>query len=254
MKLIINADDFGLTAKVNEAIVRCMRFGLVRSTTIMMNQPGVEDAIDRYHNGQVPEIGLHLTLTAGKPLTNSSEIPDLVNSEGNFLSRSALSKKKAIDKAQILRELTAQYQAAISSGLKLNHLDSHHFATIYPNLKEAFIEFANQIGLPCRRVDVIEEGQQNLVVNTPDEFDISFYGEGATLDAFKSRLLEHKAKHPNGVVEFMCHPGLNDDAILETLSSYNVERRDETDILTSNQLKQWLIEQEIEVIGFDSLS
>ncbi|GAM60472.1 hypothetical protein JCM19232_805 [Vibrio ishigakensis] len=46
---------------------------------------------------------------------------------------------------------------------------------------------------------------------------------------------------------------LNNDAILETLSGYNVKRRDETDILTSNELKQWLIEQEIEVIGFDSL-
>ncbi|GAM71272.1 hypothetical protein JCM19236_6189 [Vibrio sp. JCM 19236] len=46
---------------------------------------------------------------------------------------------------------------------------------------------------------------------------------------------------------------LNDDAILERLSGYNSKRKDETDILTSNELKQLLIEQEIEVIGFDSL-
>lgn len=254
MKLIINADDFGLTTKVNEAIVQCMEFGLVRSTTIMMNQPGTLDAIHRYHKGEVPELGLHLTITTGKPIANPSEISSLVNDNGYFLSRSELTNKEDIDSSELLIELNAQYQLAIQSGLKLNHLDSHHFATLYPSLKPVFIEFANTIGLPCRRVDVITEGQDELAVTTPDAFDINFYDSGATLQALQQRILEQKSMHPNGTVEFMCHPGLSDDHELTSLSSYTSARSKETRILTSNELKVWLEDHGIRAAGFDSLN
>ncbi|WP_369686217.1 ChbG/HpnK family deacetylase [Photobacterium kishitanii] len=65
MKLIMNADDFGLTPKVNDAIIQCLQAGIVKSTTLMINQAAVSDAIVRINAGDViGDVGLHITLTA----------------------------------------------------------------------------------------------------------------------------------------------------------------------------------------------
>ena len=157
MKLILNADDFGLTESVNHGIVDCFKEGLVKSTTIMMNQPGTQHAIELYHQGLVPEIGLHFTVTAGKPLSAPKLVPSLVDDQGNFLDKAALFNKVDVVEAEVVLELNAQYQAAINAGLKINHIDSHHFGGVFKPLKAAFTRSANTIGLPVRRIDNICE-------------------------------------------------------------------------------------------------
>ncbi|GAL34979.1 cellobiose phosphotransferase system YdjC-like protein [Vibrio maritimus] len=75
MKLILNADDFGLTESVNLAIVDCIKAGVVKSTTVMMNQPGTAHAATLNAQGLIPDVGLHFTLTSGKPIAEPSLIP-----------------------------------------------------------------------------------------------------------------------------------------------------------------------------------
>ncbi|MFC0174706.1 carbohydrate deacetylase [Vibrio comitans] len=254
MKLIFNADDFGLTEQVNLAIQKAMAFGVVRSTTIMMNQPGTAHAIELYKEGQIPEVGLHLTLTSGKPISDPKLIPELVDSNGYFLTRKELAAKPNIPSEQIMREFVAQYQLAVESGLKINHIDSHHFAAIYPVLKRTFISFANEVALPVRRADVICEGQQDLKVPFPDAFDIGFYDEGVNIEWLKRRLLMHKTNKQLESVEFMCHPGYKQDKTLETLSSYVSSREKELEILTSIELEKWLCDNDIHPVGFNHLT
>lgn len=255
MKLIVNADDFGLTPKINEAIVNCMTFGIVKSTTLMINQPGTADALKRIAAKQIPEVGLHLTLSAGRPILPAKEVPDLVDEQGHFLSRNQLHEGEMnIDPEQVYRELKAQFDWAVAHKVPVNHLDTHHFAAVFPNMREAYIRLANETGLPSRRVDVITQGQPGLEVKTPDAFDLNFFDRGVSYAALETLLGHHMATVGDGVLEIMCHPGLEDDDVLPFLSSYIGKRAEETTILTSQRFKVWLAANSIDVIGFDRLA
>ena len=254
MKLIMNADDFGLTTEVNRAIIKCMEHGVVKATTLMVNQPGTADAINLIKQGKVcGDVGLHLTLTSGRPILPAHAVPDLVDEDGYFLSNPVLTKKKTINLEQVYNELSAQHQHAIESGVKLSHLDCHHFAATLPQVKPAYIDFANNVGLPSRRADVFEPGQSDLHVPTPDALDITFYDNGATFVHLQTLLLQHKTDFPHGILEVMCHPGSFNDASINAISSYTTQRCKETQILTSVELSNWLEKYDIECIGFSQL-
>ncbi|MGF1748132.1 MULTISPECIES: carbohydrate deacetylase [Vibrio] len=253
MKLILNADDFGLTESVNNAIVDCFKVGIVKSTTIMMNQPGTQHAIDLYHQGLIHELGLHFTVTAGKPILDAKEVSTLVDEQGFFLTRRELYDKADVCSEQVYQELKAQYYAALKAGLAINHLDTHHFGGIFPRLKTAFTQFANDVNLPVRRTDSIIVGQDVLKVATPDAFDLGFYDEGVSLEHLKAMLISYQNKMPSGVVELMCHPAQTVTPELVELSGYTQKRVDEWKLLTSMELKTWLKNQGIDCVGFNHL-
>ncbi len=253
MRLIMNADDFGLTESVNLAIVDCFEAGIVQATTIMMNQPGTEHAIELYKQGKVKEVGLHFTVTSGKPLSPASQVASLVDSDSYFLPKKALFHKHDVNEQEIELELNAQYQAALEAGININHIDSHHFAGIFPPFKSAFTKVANEIGLPVRRTDMFVSGIGGLKVTTTDAFSVEFYDQGVEEAKFKALLLQYKQQMPKGVLELMCHPSQAVTDELTALSSYVEKRVDEYRILTSPSMKAWLEEQEIQCIGFDAL-
>ncbi|MDC5818960.1 carbohydrate deacetylase [Vibrio europaeus] len=253
MKLIMNADDFGLTDSVNLAIADCFEAGIVQSTTVMMNQPGTAHAAQIYQQGLVNNVGLHFTVTAGRPLMPASEVPSLVDENGYFLSKSELLNKRDVCSKEVMSELEAQYSAAIEAGFELTHIDTHHFGGIYPGLKQAFIQFANRIGIPVRRVDFIVPDQQGLSVATPDVFDARFFDAGATLSNLQTLLLEHKQQFPEGCVEFMCHPACEVTDELTSLSGYLTKRVEEWQLLTSPELKSWLKQHDIQCVSFNHI-
>lgn len=246
----MNADDFGLSESVNRGIVECFNHGIVTSTTVMMNQKGLKHAIKLYQKGLIPEVGLHFTVTSGKPLLPAEKVPSLIDTNGWFLDKHVLMTKK-VSEEEVYQELHAQYDAAIQVGFAINHIDSHHFAGVYPPLKNAFIRFSNKTGLPVRRVDNIISGQETLEVPTPDAFDSRFFDSGVSLEQLKTILLERKKQYPNGVIELMCHPSARDNSDLDGVSSYTTLRSIEREILTSPELMHWLKEAEITCVGFD---
>ncbi|GAB2639674.1 carbohydrate deacetylase [Vibrio panuliri] len=251
MKLIVNADDFGLTVKVNEAICKALDAGIVKSTTLMMNQPATNHAIRLIKEKKLQDVGLHLVFTSGRPITPISQVPDLVDDAGMFLDKSVLMAKETLPQDQLLTEFRAQYHAALEAGVDINHIDGHHFANAYPALKQTFIKFANEVQLPVRRIDTVRGGQGLLNVVTPDVFDISFYDDGVRMDKFKAELLHYKRQYPDGIVEFMCHPGRPDDEQLKMLSSYTTKRFHELRILTDCDFLEWLIDNGIEPVGYN---
>lgn len=250
MKLILNADDFGLTERVNQAILKTMTTGIVRSTTIMMNQPGTQDAIRLVKSEKIQDLGLHLNLTAGPPLSSVDKLPNLTDDKGQFFHIRTLETFEKVDTEQVYGEIKAQYKAALQAGLNINHLDCHHFSAILPSTREAFIALANETGLPCRRIDLFVEGQQGLTSQTPDVFDYSFFDHGVDSELFKASLLKHKLHKPNACVEYMCHPGYGDDKVLRSLSSYVSMRETELNLLTNPQLVDWIRSHEIELVGY----
>ncbi len=251
MKLIVNIDDFGLTEKVNESVAECFKFGIVKSTTIMMNQPATDHAIEMIRQGLVTNVGLHLTLTSGRPISDPSLVPDLVDADGFFLKQDKVMVAESLNFEQAYREFKAQYDKAINAGVKLTHIDSHHFAAIFPQYKEAFIAFVNDIGLPVRRIDHVTPGSEGLEVATTDAFSSDFYADGVTMANIQALITEFSAKCPYGTLELMSHTTLAGDSLLPKLSSYTDKRVDEFEILTSQALKDWLNINDIECVGFN---
>src|ERR687896_2728566 len=81
-QLVVNADDFGISRGVNRGIVEAHRSGLVTSASLMANLPAAEDALTRAATCPDLGLGLHLTLSAGRPLSPPEQLPSLVDGTG----------------------------------------------------------------------------------------------------------------------------------------------------------------------------
>ncbi len=143
MAVIINADDFGRTEEVNQAVSECFRMGYIDRTTLMVNMPYAEEAVKlAKEQGFVEHIGLHLNLTAGCPLTERIRRNSVFcDNEGNFHAGFHHSLKNRLwmpseQTAQMWEELEAQIKKYLEYGCTLKHVDSHHHVhTNLPVLK-----------------------------------------------------------------------------------------------------------------------
>jgi len=203
-RLIVNADDFGLTGGVSRGILTAHRRGLVTSTTMLVN-----GAIDRELLAEACDVGLglglHVNFTLGKPLTGGRS---LVGDDGRFVRdpRRAAAQADARDAA---REVDAQIDKFLSLVKRApTHLDSHHHVATHSPVREAFFGAASRLGLPVRaESDAARAGARGAGLRTPDHF---FGGSGPDPYWSLGRTLEHLRRLPAGVSEFMTHPGFFD--------------------------------------------
>jgi hypothetical protein len=128
MRIIINADDFGISKEVNAAINQAFNYGLINSTTLLANMDGFDDACRLAQNSVLKEkIGVHLNLFEGKPLTNEMQRSRIFcNENGEFHSKKIhfydpIKMKPSI----IYNELFAQINRLIEVGIIPTHIDSH---------------------------------------------------------------------------------------------------------------------------------
>lgn len=127
--IIVNADDFGISREVNEAVITCFHEGVISSATIMPNMAGFEQACNLAHQNKLSSrIGIHLNLTEGQPI--SSKIlgePRLCNESGNFcFQRNAMLFFTNSEKAALNEEIDSQIKRCFEMGLSPVHIDSHH--------------------------------------------------------------------------------------------------------------------------------
>lgn len=237
MNLIINADDLGVTAGVNQAILLCMRRGIVSSTSLMVNQDGTDAAIQYLRSGLIPRTGVHLCISAGRPLLPSSQIPSLVDKHGFFQRPSRFGEIN--DPLHIEREFEAQVEKVLGSGVSISHLDTHHHIQRYPVVLEALITVAHRYDLPVRHLDpAMREQLRERGVATPDHFCGEWIGPAVSWENLYQMILGARDQG-HQVVELMTHPGFADFA-LQTRSSYVVERQKELAILCAPETRDWL--------------
>jgi len=134
MGIIVNADDFGISNEVNEAIDLAFLKGKVNRTTLMVNMPFAVAAFDMAkEKGYDHKVGIHLNLTEGKPLTEAIRKDGIMCDENgfftgdfvrNFKTRFFVPKKTA---EHINLELRAQLEEYKRLGGSLWHIDSHHY-------------------------------------------------------------------------------------------------------------------------------
>lgn len=233
MKLVINADDFGYTKANTAGIVEGYQRGIIRSTTALCNMPYLEWGRDLAKDCADLGIGVHLTLTLGRSLTGVKSFTD---GQGNFLSKKEIYAAE-LDPDEVYAEWKAQIERYIEVfGHKPSHLDSHHSVHDFNEKQKAVaLRLAQEYGLHLRRY-------------SPYQYVAGFFGPTATREDLL-RLLEENAGRD---IEIMTHPGYC-DLELYRVSSYNVHRVQELDVLCSREVMDYVQDHGIELAHYDPI-
>jgi predicted glycoside hydrolase/deacetylase ChbG (UPF0249 family) len=166
--IIVNADDFGMSKVINEAIIETFKVKNINSTTLMVNMPGTLHAVELAKINQALQVGLHFCITEGPALTGISTLTDR---NGIFLSRHNLIKKflmLRIKKGDIFKEFEAQLQKFDSFGISISHVDSHQHLHMLPQVFYAILPLVESRHLAMRMVcPIINHG---LVLKRPFKY------------------------------------------------------------------------------------
>lgn len=248
--LIVNADDFNLTQGVSQGIAEAHRRGIVTSTSVLVNLPGLEQSRDLARKVPGLGTGLHLNLTFGRPVLPPDKVPSLVDATGCFIrERGRLATSG--DPAQIREELRAQaerFEAIV--GHRPGHLDSHHHIHRHPRIFEAVLDLALTLGVPMRAfTPEMAERIRSRHLPAPDRAMGDVGPEAYWTCARLCGVLEGLEA---GVTELMCHPGYAEG--LGALSSYSGQREAELRALCDPGVERALRASGIQCITYDDLA
>ena len=218
-RLIVNADDFGLTPGVTDGILDARRHGIVTSATVLvtadLDRGAIRAALDVGLG-----LGLHVNLTLGRPLTRGRS---LVGADGRFV-RDARRAAAQAEPRELEREIDAQIEKFLGLARRApTHLDSHHHVGLEPPVAGLLLAAAQRLGVPVRAETPLAKARARAVgVRTPDHF---FGGSGPGPYWTPAQTLRHLRALPPGISEFMSHPGRYDDAL--GFSRYGRQRETE---------------------------
>lgn len=246
-RLIVNADDFGLTNGVSRGILEAHQRGIVTSTTVLVNR-NIDPALVEELKVSNLGIGLHANLTLGSPVSDPRRVPSLVDGEGKFV-RDARVVAARVKPEEARIELGAQIDVFRKLlGSFPTHLDSHHHVGRHEPVRELIFHFAGAIKVPVRsQDDEVRAGARRLKLRTPDHFA----GESGPEPYWSpERVLEHLETLAGGVTEFMTHPGYFDNDL--TWSRYGRQREVELAGLTDAAVRRAVIALDIRLCHFGS--
>ncbi len=255
-RLIINADDFGLTPGVNRAILELHAAGVLHSATLMATGPAFREAVHGAFMQPALGVGCHVVLVDGVPALHAADLPTLAPT-GQFrcglgaFVRALLAGK--ITAAEMEREATAQIRRMQNAGITVTHLDTHKHTHIFPRVLAPLLRAALACGVRAirnpfepawsRRLTTQAPAGRRMQVRALGVFERLFLRavrraglattDGAlgvlatgTLDA--ETLERMLLQLPPGTWELVCHPGYADAALeragTRLLASRDIER------------------------------
>jgi chitin disaccharide deacetylase len=155
-RVILTADDFGLSPEVNEAVERAHREGVLTAASLMVGERAAPDAVEVARRNPGLAVGLHLTLADGAPVLPPERIPALVRSDGRFRDDMAgvglLLAASTAARAQLRAEVAAQVEAFRATGLACDHLNAHKHFHMHPVIAAAAFRAARDAGIRAVRV------------------------------------------------------------------------------------------------------
>jgi len=272
--LIVNADDFGMSAGINRGIMEAVGAGVVTSASLMVGMPAFEDAVRSARMaGRAFGVGVHLTLTVGKPLARSASLVDPAT--GEFFPavvqvRRALAGR--IQAADVLEECTAQIARARAAGVAITHLDGHLHVHLWPGIAHVVRHV-----VWTERIPAVRAPHESLLGvphwrrRVPQRVVIGLFAARARPRHWPAATTDHFAGHsllgmrdfgrgvidvlerlPPGTTELMVHPGY-DDGPLPGNDRYRSQRENELRALTSATVRDTLRSRAIRLINFVSL-
>jgi predicted glycoside hydrolase/deacetylase ChbG (UPF0249 family) len=143
--LIVTADDVGLHPGMTAGAIRAHREGIVTACSIVANGVAFDDAVAQLRDVQSLEVGVHLTLVEEKPLT-------AIRFPKKYTSFVPLYLARVISIAAIERELRAQIERVLASGLRVTHLNGHQHLHLLPRVFRVVRKLANEYDIGYVRI------------------------------------------------------------------------------------------------------
>ena len=276
-RLIINADDFGSSTQVNEAVERAHTKGVLTSTTLMTNMSCFEEAVAIARRLPRLGVGVHLNLFKSGPVSDDSQVQCLVNSQGEFrhsprMLAFLVTFSNKIRKA-IKIEMSAQIQKLFNSDLNPTHLDSHKhihwFGAVYPIVCSLARKFDIHAVRNCwepaahsnvpwplsttegkrqakrlRKMAILNRLYDSELLRTQATYGLTHIGRIDT-NFFKAVSLYT----PDGTAELMTHPA-NEDDLADSGRLFKMNRKAEFEALCDDRTKKYLYDSDIELINY----
>ena len=277
MKLIVHADDFGISEKVNEGILQAYLYGILTSTSIMANGRAFDDAVSIARSNPNLDVGIHLTLSEESPLLAREDIATLVGANGTFHGHAIeFSKRYLLGKIKlehVRKELKAQVKRILKAGICASHLDSHQHLHMLPGVLDIVVELSKEYCIPGIRLP----WESGLVANIR-RIPLDRIVQGLALNLFcriGSGKIERKADvfagflhsgklnrnnlltvltnlGPNGTCEIMCHPGVEDRN--SCYKHWGYHWSDELSALMDEEVWDVLQQKGVELISYRHLA
>ena len=164
--LVLNADDFGMSADHNLAIMQAHLVGSIQSASLMMGEMGTDEAIDLALRTPTLQVGIHVALTDATPVLPPEFIPEIVQSNGKFHATELGLIKASLTYAgrqQIAAEVEAQFRAFYRSGLPFDHVNTHRHSHQIPSIAMFVFAEARKWGVQTSRLTWDSMRQMRLI-------------------------------------------------------------------------------------------
>jgi hopanoid biosynthesis associated protein HpnK len=282
-RLIINADDFGLTAGINRAILEAHLEGIVTSATLMANGPAFDQAVPLAAAAPDLSVGCHVMLVDGSSLLQPARVPTLLAGRDFYRSAGTLAWRaitRRIDPAQIELEAVAQIRKLQSAGISVTHIDTHKHVHILPQVLRPLLRAAQTCGvrkirnpfgrmllagllryaslwkrwIEFRTLQTLARGFRETAKNAgmiTTDGTIGIVATGALDKELFRSLVENLS---DGTWEFVCHPGYNNSDLQSLQTRLRKSREQELEILTAPATRELLQRNHIELISYHDLT
>lgn len=287
-QLIVNADDFGLTAGVNRAIVEAHRRGLVTSATLMANSRAFDEAVRLAKAEPRLSVGCHVVLVDGEPVLPGAQVPSLLRPGSRSEFRQGLAgfafaaARGRLREDEIEAEVNAQIRKLRQAGLAVTHVDTHKHAHMFPAVLRPLLRAAQACGVravrnpfapvkPLALAHLLRRPRlwsRYTEVKVLRRWAASFRRAVAeaglvttdgTLGIVVTGKLDEKlfaaivGSIPEGTWEFVCHPGYHDKELDGVKTRLRASRVQELEILTSPAAREALAARGVELISYAAL-
>jgi chitin disaccharide deacetylase len=286
-KVILNADDFGLTSGINEGIIRAHRNGILTSTTLMANAQAFADAVEQARANASLGVGVHLVLVGGYPVAPREEIASLLDENGELLRSLGTFVARVtaglVRQEHIETELRAQIGKVRAAGIEPTHVDSHKHTHAHPRVMESVARVASDCGIKSirkpfeamrdswslSRIDGVGSVTQLMAalaaqisvsrfeaisrkygLRSPDRF-LGLALTGQINSKMLHRMIETLG---DGITEIMLHPGISDDDLARTGSRLQMRRETEMEALLDPSMKGILSERGVQLVSYRELN
>ncbi len=282
-RLIVNADDFGLTCGVNRAILEAHTSGIVTSTTLMARGTAFADAVRIAERTSQLNVGCHVVLVDGTPAADPKVVPTLVGSHSRFrrgLGEFAISCMRGrINPDEIEVEATAQIKILQSAGIKVSHVDTHKHTHLFPQVLKPLLKAAKACGIrairnPVEPIPLRRVARQPLLwkrwsqVRTLNRIahrfresvrDAGMITPDGTLGIVMTGMMDERLlegtldRIPDGTWELVCHPGYDDGDLAQAGTRLRASRAQELAVLSAPAARELLEKHEIKLLSYNDI-
>lgn len=236
-KIIVNADDFGISSQVNSAIVQGIRRGLIDRATLIVNMDHTKDAVEIAKEYSIENrIGLHLNICEGIPLTEPIKKTIFCHENGAFCESTLKITKNRLyldnkNRRALEIELRAQIEKYLSFGFQLKHVDSHEHThtsiSVWNVLEPLLLEYRMRTARLSRNIPESSIKGFNRIYKKYINHKISaFNGNKTEIDKFGSqddvtKFLQEQTSFSG--IELMIHPIMKDGKIVDIFNMIDIE-------------------------------